>query len=130
MKFNIFNSMNHKIINHKDFNQQKIMQILAKLKFNAQDLIPAIAQDSRTKKVLMLAWMNLESINKTIESGYATYFSRSRNEIWRKGETSGNLQKIIEITTDCDFDCLLLSVEQEGNACHTGNENCFFNKIL
>jgi phosphoribosyl-AMP cyclohydrolase len=122
--------MNNKIINHHDFNQQKIKQILVKLKFNDQGLITAIAQDSRTKKVLMLAWMNLESIEKTIESGYATYFSRSRNEIWRKGETSGNLQKIIEITADCDFDCLLLSVEQVGNACHTGKENCFFNKIL
>lgn len=104
----------------KDFN-------INKLKFNAQGLIPAIAQDVKTNKVLMLAWMSQESIEKSLESGFATYFSRSRNELWKKGDTSGNFQKLISIKTDCDYDSILLQVEQTGNACHTGEYSCFFN---
>ena len=103
--------------------------IIEKLKFNEKGLIPAIAQDSETKEVLMHAWMNEESINKTIESGYATYFSRSRNQLWKKGETSGHLQKVVNITADCDYDTILLIVKQTGPACHTGEKNCFFNEI-
>jgi phosphoribosyl-ATP pyrophosphohydrolase/phosphoribosyl-AMP cyclohydrolase len=99
------------------------------LKFNEQGLIPAIAQDSNTGEVLMQAWMNQESLELTIKTGFATYFSRSRNGLWKKGETSGNLQKVLKITADCDFDCLLLTVEQKGAACHTGKKNCFFNPI-
>ena len=118
-----------KINAQSDFNSDNFKAILAKLQFNDQGLIPAIAQDLRTNKVLMLAWMNLASIEKSIASGYATYFSRSRNQLWKKGETSGNLQKIIKITADCDFDSLLITVEQTGNACHTGKENCFFNQL-
>ena len=104
-------------------------EILEKLKFNQNGLIPAVAQDYKSKKVLMIAWRSKESIELTINSGFATYFSRSRNEIWQKGKTSGCLQKLISISADCDFDSILLEVEQIGNACHTGKFNCFFNKI-
>ena len=103
--------------------------ILEKLKFNQNGLIPAVAQDHKSGKVLMIAWMSKESIELTINSGFATYFSRSRNEIWQKGKASGCLQKLISISTDCDFDSILLQVEQNGNACHTGEFSCFFNKI-
>ncbi len=106
------------------------MNILEKLKFDANGLIPAIAQDFKTKEILMMAWMSDESIKITISSGYATYFSRSRQQFWRKGESSGNLQKIISINADCDFDCLILQVEQTGPACHTGAKNCFFNEVF
>lgn len=104
-------------------------QVLKDLKFNAQGLIPAIAQDCSSGEVLMQAWMNRESLEITLQTGFATYFSRSRGSLWKKGETSGNLQKVIEIIADCDFDCLLLKVEQQGPACHTGKRNCFFNKV-
>lgn len=100
-----------------------------KLKFNEQGLIAAVAQDTKTKAVLMLAWMSKESIAKTLESGFATYFSRSRNALWKKGDTSGHLQKVISIKADCDFDSILLEVEQTGSACHTGKYSCFFNEI-
>lgn len=105
-------------------------QILKNLKFNEQGLIPAIAQDSSSGEVLMQAWMNRESLEITLQSGFATYFSRSRGALWKKGESSGNVQKIVEVIADCDFDCLLLKVEQQGPACHTGKQNCFFNTIL
>ncbi|MSP33560.1 MAG: phosphoribosyl-AMP cyclohydrolase [Rickettsiales bacterium] len=105
-------------------------QILKNLKFNERGLIPAIAQDHSSGEVLMQAWMSRESLKLTLQTGLATYFSRSRNALWKKGETSGNLQKIVEIVADCDFDCILLKVKQQGPACHTGKANCFFNKIL
>ncbi|MBU6174720.1 MAG: phosphoribosyl-AMP cyclohydrolase, partial [Planctomycetes bacterium] len=89
-------------------------------------LLPAIAQDARTKQVLMFAWMNEESYRETISSGYVTYFSRSRNRLWRKGEESGHRQKLIEIRLDCDADCILILVEQIGAACHEGYASCFF----
>ena len=104
-------------------------EILKKLKFNENGLIPAIAQDEKTSEVLMMAWMNEESLNLTLSSGYATYFSRSRNSLWKKGDTSGHFQKVISIAADCDFDCILLKVDQAGAACHTGERSCFFNKI-
>jgi len=96
----------------------------------ANGLIPAIAQDATTNQVLMLAWMSDESLAKTIESRRATYFSRSRNEIWVKGETSGNFQEVVEILFDCDGDAILLKVNQIGNACHTGAATCFHNDLL
>jgi phosphoribosyl-AMP cyclohydrolase len=105
-------------------------EILKKIKFDQKGLIPAIAQDTKTGEVLMMAWMNEESLRLTLSSGYATYFSRSRNSLWKKGDTSGHFQKIISIKTDCDFDCILLNVEQTGVACHTGVKSCFFNEIL
>ena len=93
------------------------------------ELIPAIAQDVATGEVLMLAYMNEESLAITIESGRATYWSRSRNELWEKGATSGHTQKVISIAIDCDGDALLLKVEQVGAACHTGNRTCFHRQI-
>lgn len=93
------------------------------------ELIPAIAQDHKTGEVLMLAYMSHESLALTIESGRATYWSRSRNELWEKGATSGHTQQVISISLDCDGDALLLQVEQNGPACHTGEQSCFHKKI-
>lgn len=103
-------------------------EVLALLKDQA-GLIPAIAQDAVTGDVLMLAYMNQESLAITIESGRATYWSRSRNELWEKGATSGHIQKVISIAIDCDGDALLLRVEQVGAACHTGDRTCFHREI-
>ena len=99
------------------------------IKFDANSLVPAIAQDIGTGEVLMLAYMNEESIKETIETGLAHYYSRSRKELWKKGETSGNLQEVKGIYYDCDGDTILLKVNQIGVACHTGNYSCFFNEI-
>lgn len=101
----------------------------AQLKTGSDGLIPAIIQDVSTNKVLMMAYMNEESYNKTIESGQTYFFSRSRNEIWHKGETSGHFQNVKSVDTDCDSDTLLIKVEQVGVACHTGAMSCFFNNI-
>ena len=103
---------------------------IKELKYNDQGLIPAIVTDARTGKVLMLAYMNSESLDITIKEERTCFFSRSRNELWRKGETSGNVQQVVSIATDCDKDTLLISVIPAGPACHTGNESCFFNTIL
>jgi len=102
---------------------------LEDLKFNDQGLIPAIAQDVNTKEVLMLAWMNKESVELTIKTGKATYWSRSRKKIWVKGKSSGNFQLVKNILYDCDGDTLLLLVEQMGAACHTGSRTCFYREI-
>jgi len=96
----------------------------------ANGLIPAIAQDATTNQVLMLAWMSEESLAKTIDSKRATYFSRSRKDIWVKGETSGQFQEVVEISFDCDGDAILLKVNQIGSACHTGAVTCFHNDLL
>jgi phosphoribosyl-ATP pyrophosphohydrolase/phosphoribosyl-AMP cyclohydrolase len=104
-------------------------EFLEKIKFDQNGLIPAIVQDYKNKEILMFAFMNKESLEISIKSGYATYFSRSRNSLWKKGETSGNFQQIISIDTDCDFDVILLQIKQIGVACHTGKRSCFFNKI-
>lgn len=93
------------------------------------ELIPAIAQDHLSGEVLMLAYMNRESLAITLESGRATYWSRSRNELWEKGATSGNTQRVISISVDCDGDALLLKVEQVGAACHTGEDSCFHREV-
>ena len=98
--------------------------------FDASGLVPAIAQDHETGRVLMFAWMNRESLQRTAETGEAVYFSRSRQKLWHKGEQSGHVQKIREIRLDCDGDVLLLSIEQIGHiACHTGRESCFFRRL-
>ena len=95
--------------------------------WNADGLIPAIAQDAHTGEVLMMAWMNDEALRLTIEEKRAVYWSRSRKQLWRKGETSGNVQELIELRLDCDGDTLLLKVNQRGDgACHTGRRHCFF----
>lgn len=93
------------------------------------ELIPAVIQEESTGEVLMLAYMNRESLQKTLETGYTWFFSRSRQKLWNKGETSGHLQRVISICGDCDDDTLLIKVEQTGPACHTGAHSCFFNKI-
>ena len=103
---------------------------LAALKWNAAGLIPAIAQDAATGEVLMLAWMNPESLRLTIDSGFATYYSRSRQQLWRKGETSGHTQQVIRLSVDCDGDAILMQVNQIGPACHTGKKTCFHNLVM
>lgn len=103
---------------------------LQQIEWNDQGLVPAIAQDAGTGRILMMAWMNAEALALTASEGVAVYWSRSRNKLWRKGETSGHTQKIIEIQLDCDGDALLLRVEQQGGiACHTGRESCFFRTL-
>lgn len=97
--------------------------------FKKSELIPAIVQDVENGEVLMLAYMNEESLAKTLETGYTWFWSRSRQEFWNKGATSGHFQKVVEIYGDCDDDTLLIKVEQTGAACHTGNRTCFFNRI-
>ena len=99
------------------------------LKFDDKGLIPAIVQDYYTKQVLTLAYMNEESLKITMDEGYTCFWSRSRQELWRKGETSGNRQKVVNITADCDGDALVIEVKKDGPACHTGAESCFFNDI-
>lgn len=101
----------------------------AGLKFDASGLVPAIAQDHRSGEVLMLAWMNAASIGKTLEEGRVTYWSRSRQSFWTKGESSGHTQRLVEMRVDCDRDCLLLLVEQLGPACHTNRRSCFYTAI-
>ena len=98
---------------------------IGELKFNAHGLIPAIVVDRVSRRVLMQAWMNRESLEKTMETGLACFWSRSRKELWTKGETSGNLQHVVSIATDCDRDSLLLVVEPDGPACHLGTDSCF-----
>lgn len=97
--------------------------------FVKADLIPAIIREKDTGEVLMLAYMNRESLQKTLETGYTWFWSRSRNELWNKGATSGHYQRVTEIYADCDDDTLLITVEQTGAACHTGRHSCFFKKI-
>ena len=100
-------------------------------KFAADGLIPALAMDARTREPLMLAYMNAESLRRTLELGEAVYWSRSRQEFWHKGATSGHIQRIVEIRTDCDQDALILLVEQVGaGACHSGRESCFYRKVV
>ena len=98
--------------------------------FNEAGLVPAIAQDARSKQVLMVAWMNREALQETVDTGRAVYFSRSRSRLWRKGEESGHVQHVKEIRLDCDADVILLQVEQIGGiACHTGRAHCFYRKL-
>lgn len=97
--------------------------------FKKGDLIPAIVREESTGEVLMLAYMNRESLAKTFETGETWFYSRSRQELWHKGATSGHIQKIVDIYTDCDDDTLLINVVQTGAACHTGNHSCFYTKI-
>ena len=99
------------------------------LVYNDAGLVPAIAQDSKSKDVLMMAWMNEEAVNKTLSTGKATYWSRSRNAFWSKGETSGHTQNVVDIRLDCDRDCILLIVDQVGPACHTNRISCFYTSV-
>ena len=101
----------------------------ASLKYNDQGLIPAIAQDETTGEVLMMAWMNAQAVSRTLATKRVTYWSRSRQAFWVKGETSGHTQKLVDLRVDCDRDCLLLVVQQEGPACHTGCRSCFYTAV-
>ena len=102
---------------------------LKSLKYDDKGLVPVVVQDAKTKEVLMLAYANEEALKKTIETGFAHYWSRSREKLWKKGESSGNLQKVVEIKIDCDCDSILYIVEQKGHACHTGNYSCFYRRL-
>lgn len=101
----------------------------ATLKYNDAGLIPAIAQDAENGDVLMMAWMNAEAVAQTLATGQVTYWSRSRQEFWVKGATSGNTQALVAFRVDCDRDCLLVTVHQKGPACHTGRRNCFYVEV-
>ncbi len=103
--------------------------LLAELRFNEQGLVAAVAQQHDTGEVLMLAWMNQEAIAETLATARVTYWSRSRNRLWRKGESSGQVQRLVELRVDCDGDALLLLVDQTGVACHTGRRSCFFRAV-
>jgi len=107
------------------------MEILStkKIKYDANGLVPAIVQDVETKEVLMLAYMNAESLKLTVETGATWFWSRSRSELWHKGATSGNIQRVVEIRVDCDADTLLILVNPTGPACHTGERTCFYRNI-
>jgi phosphoribosyl-AMP cyclohydrolase len=105
------------------------MTELSTLKWDANGLIPAIVQDSRTLEVLMLAWMNAESLERTLQTGETWFWSRSRRELWHKGASSGNTQKVIRIDYDCDADALLVRVVPAGPACHTGERSCFYRSL-
>lgn len=103
---------------------------LNEIKWNADGLIPVIAQDAKSNRILMLAWVNEEALKTAVTENRAVYWSRSRNKLWRKGEESGHIQKLLDIYLDCDNDCLCYKVEQIGGiACHTGRESCFFQKL-
>lgn len=99
------------------------------LRYNDAGLIPAIAQDAESGEVLMMAWMNAEAVAKTLETGRVTYWSRSRQAFWVKGESSGHVQELIDFRVDCDRDCLLVMVRQTGPACHTNRRSCFYNAV-
>lgn len=102
---------------------------IAALRFNADGLLPAIAQQHDSGEVLMLAWMSREALAETLATGRVCYWSRSRQALWRKGETSGQVQRLVSLAIDCDGDTLLLKVDQQGPACHTGRRDCFYNKV-
>jgi phosphoribosyl-AMP cyclohydrolase len=103
--------------------------LLDSVAFDANGLVPAIAQQHDTGEVLMMAWMNRDAIQETLQTGRVCYWSRSRATLWRKGETSGQVQRLVELRIDCDNDCLLLLVDQTGVACHTGRRSCFFTAV-
>ncbi|HWQ26688.1 MAG TPA: phosphoribosyl-AMP cyclohydrolase [Chlorobaculum sp.] len=109
-------------------NQDTQKSFLETVKFDEKGLVPAIVQDHETGKVLMMAWMNLESLQMTLEKKKACYWSRSRKQLWLKGESSGNMQEVHDILIDCDGDTLLLKVSQKGGACHVGYHSCFFRR--
>ncbi len=104
-------------------------RVIADLSFDANGLVPAVAQEAATGEVLMLAYMNADAINETLATGQVCYWSRSRQKLWRKGESSGHVQRLVELRYDCDNDAVLLRVDQTGPACHTNRPNCFFHAV-
>jgi phosphoribosyl-AMP cyclohydrolase len=126
MRYNIADSEDEIMTKDKDTGCQ---DLIAKLKFDDRGLIPAIAQDADNGQVLMMAWMNAVSVGLTLEPRLCHYWSRSRRELWKKGATSGHLQHVQWIKYDCDSDCLLIGIVQDGAACHTGERSCFFRDL-
>jgi phosphoribosyl-AMP cyclohydrolase len=108
---------------------QAASQLLAALRFGDDGLIPAVAQQHDSGEVLMLAWMNRDAVMETLKTGRVCYWSRSRKQLWRKGESSGHVQRLVELRIDCDGDALLVLVDQSGVACHTGTRSCFFRAV-
>ena len=104
-------------------------ELLSEIKYDANGLVPAIVQDANTNEVLMLAYMNAESLGLTLSTGETHFWSRSRQELWHKGETSGNVQRVVKVCVDCDADTLLVLVTPAGAACHTGERSCFYRRI-
>lgn len=102
---------------------------LTQLKFDSDGLIPAIVQDTENDEVLMMAWMNADAIEKTVETGLTHFFSRSRQKMWLKGESSGHVQEVVQVLFDCDADCLLVKARQKVAACHTGHRSCFYRDL-
>ena len=111
--------MNYEVMKEKT-------NLLSEIKYDASGLVPAIVQDAETNEVLMMAYMNAESLRLTIETGETWFWSRSRQELWHKGATSGNIQRVVEVRVDCDADTLLILVNPAGAACHTGERSCFY----
>lgn len=109
--------------------QVSLSEALDNLKYNAEGLVPAIAQQHDTGEVLMMAWMNAESVARTLDTGRVTYWSRSRQSFWVKGESSGHVQELVDFRVDCDRDCLLVVVKQNGPACHTNRRTCFYTAV-
>ena len=118
----MFKDLESAPVNHR----VPLNDVLAALKFNSDGLVAAVAQDASSKEVLMVGWMDRTAIQRTLDEGYACYWSRSRQTYWRKGETSGHLQTLVELRLDCDGDAVLLLVEQTGPACHTNRPSCFY----
>lgn len=114
---------------HDNNSPLDLSDVIEQLAFNDQGLIPAITQDVNSKDVLMFAWMNKEALLHTLETKRVTYWSRSRQQLWIKGETSGHIQKLVSMAFDCDGDTILCQVEQKGAACHTGRESCFYLQV-
>ena len=112
-----------------DSTELDLDEVTGQLGFDSRGLIPVVTQDSNTKEVLMLAWMNKSALTQTLVTGYVTYWSRSRNQLWVKGETSGHTQALISMSIDCDGDAILCQVNQQGAACHTGRRHCFYLQV-
>ena len=108
------------------YKRESLNEVIGQLAFNDQGLIPVITQDAKTKNMLMFAWMNKEALQITLVTQKMTYWSRSRQKLWIKGETSGHVQKVVSMSFDCDGDAILCQVEQEGAPCHTGRQSCFY----
>ena len=116
----------HELESCNDDTELELRSVVDKLGFDSRGLLPVITQDATNNEVLMLAWMNQTALDKTLSTGYVTYWSRSRKQLWVKGETSGHTQQLVSLSIDCDGDAILCKVNQKGAACHTGRRHCFY----